>query len=397
MALRDPIEFAADDERDLHGIATWEPRSWLDKFLALYLGPMLRVSVVLLGLVIFGLVSLFLLIQVVMNPRSLIFVVLFPISVLPALLLTGYVWYTDITREPVLMLVATYLLGIVLASFPYLINTMTSLAMNIAAGQLPPGVAQDPVLAFFAQSGQFYLVVAPVEEVAKLAAVFMFVYWRADFDSVIDGVVYGAIAGLGFATIENISYIIQVVAGADSIGGVIILGGFVTTVRSIAGPGHVIWTGIAGYFLGLAKFNEDYALALTVKGLLIAAILHGTYNTVTTGIGLVMSVFGTIGGIIGLVVTIGFILVYHTAWFGYLFWKIRTYRKAYAEVTPGDTPADVSDISGYERMRQDAIGAGDAGAAGESPEPDPNPNPDTDGDTDEQRRSTTSDDGDPSP
>lgn len=354
MGLRDPTEFAADDDRDLHGIATWEPRSLLDRFLAHYLSPLLRAAIVLLGLFFFLGVLLLLGVQVLQNPNSLVFVVLFPLSVIPAALITGYVWYTDVTREPITMLIVTYLLGVVLASFPYLINTLTSLAMNAVAGQLPPAVAGNPALALLAQSGQFYLVVAPVEEVAKLAAVFMFVYWRTDFDTVIDGVVYGAMAGLGFATIENISYIIQTVASVDSLLGVFVVGGVITTVRGFAGPGHVIWTGIAGYFLGLAKFNREYAVVLTIKGLLIAAFLHGTYNTLTSVIGTVFGGFGAVGSLLGLVVTFGFIGVFHLTLFGYLFWKIRSYRKVYAEVSPGDHAAEVSKIDGYERMRRSA-------------------------------------------
>lgn len=354
MSLRDPIEFAAEETRDLHGIATWEPRSLLDKFLVRYLSTTLRAALLLLGLGVFGLVTLFLGVQVLINPSSLIFVVLFPISVVPAFLLTAYVWYTDISREPILMLLATYLLGIVLASFPYLINTVTSLAMGAVASQLPPVIAGNPLLAFFAQAGQFYLVVAPVEEIAKLAAVYIFVYWRTDFDTVIDGAVYGTMAGLGFATIENISYIIQTVAAADSLLQVFVLGGVITTVRSIAGPGHVIWTGIAGYFLGLAKFNRKYALALTIKGLLIASFLHGTYNTTTSAINLFLSVFGAAGQLLGLIATFGFIIVFHAVFFFYLFWKIRGYRKTYADVSPGDHAADLTEIDGYEQMRRTA-------------------------------------------
>jgi RsiW-degrading membrane proteinase PrsW (M82 family) len=365
MGLRDPTEFAADEDRDLHGIATWEPRSLLDRFLAHYLSPLLRAAIVLLGLVFFLGVMLLLGFQVLQNPNTLIFVVLFPLSVIPAALITGYVWYTDITREPITMLIVTYLLGVVLASFPYLINTLTSVAMNAVAGQLPPAIAGNPVLAFLAQAGQFYFVVAPVEEVAKLAAVFMFVYWRTDFDFVIDGVVYGTMAGLGFATIENISYIIQTIASVDSLLGVFIVGGVITTVRGFAGPGHVIWTGIAGYFLGLAKFNREYAVVLAIKGLLIASFLHGTYNTLSSGIGIVFNGFGTVGGLLGLVVTFGFIGVYHLTFFGYLFWKIRNYRKVYAEVSPGDHEADVSRIDGYEEMRH-SVGVEEGESASES-------------------------------
>jgi RsiW-degrading membrane proteinase PrsW (M82 family) len=340
MSLRDPLEFAADDDRDLQGIATWEPRSLLDVFLVRYLSVTVRALVVMLGLLIFAGVLVLLTFQVVTNPNSLVFVVLFPISVLPALALTGYVWYTDITREPVWLLVVTYLLGIVLASFPYLINTVTGVVLS--------PLLNLPVVGFFVQAAQFYFVVAPVEEVAKLAAVVAFVYWRPEFDTVVDGAVYGAIAGLGFATIENISYIIQTTATAESLPALLVTSGLITSVRSIAGPGHVIWTAIAGYFLGLAKFNRQYALPLVLKGLLVASILHGTYNTMTSAVSGGLNSFGL--GIVGLPVLFGIILVYHGVFFGYLLRNLRRYRHAYAVASPGDHAADVSRLDGYEQM-----------------------------------------------
>jgi len=84
---------------------------------------------------------------------------------------------------------------------------------------------------------------------------------------------------------------------------------------------------------------------------LIASFLHGTYNTLSSAIGLVFGSFGAVGSLLGLVVTFGFIGVYHLTFFGYLFWKIRNYRKVYADVSPGDHAAEVSKLDGYEEMR----------------------------------------------
>jgi hypothetical protein len=46
----DPLQHAADGEQDLQGIATWEPRSLLDRFLDRYTWPLLRMSVVALAI-----------------------------------------------------------------------------------------------------------------------------------------------------------------------------------------------------------------------------------------------------------------------------------------------------------------------------------------------------------
>ena len=334
---RDPLEHAADGDRDLQGIATWEPRSLVDRLLARYTWLVVRLAVVAFAALLFVAELALLGLQVLASPGSLLVVVLFPLSVLPAAVLAGYVWYTDITNEPWLLLVGTYVLGVLLATFPTVLNTITLVGIETF---VPEGMVRTVV-----QIGHFFLVVAPGEEAAKLAAVFTYAYWHEEFDTVIDGAVYGALAGLGFATIENVSYIVRVLAGTSGALELVVGGGIITVVRSIAGPGHVIWTAIAGFHLGLAKFNDEYWLAITVKGLLVAILLHGTYNSATTLIGGGVEALGL--GLLGVPVTFGFIVLFHTGAFGYLFLKLRRYRRAYAEASPGPEASPVGDLDGY--------------------------------------------------
>ena len=47
-------------------------------------------------------------------------------------------------------------------------------------------------------------------------------------------------------------------------------------------PLHVLLTALAGYYLGLAKANQASYTPIVVKGLLIAALLHGIYDTLAT-------------------------------------------------------------------------------------------------------------------
>jgi RsiW-degrading membrane proteinase PrsW (M82 family) len=326
---RDPLERAAGPDEDLQGIATWEPRSVIDRLLARYLSPLIRAAVVAVALLLFVLELLLFGFQIVTNPGSAIVVVLFPLSVFPALALVGYVWYNDITTEPVLLMIATFLLGIVLATFPTVVNTVVIAGINEF---VPSGPVRTVV-----EILNFFLIVGPGEEIAKLGAVYAYVYWKDDFDTVVDGAVYGAVAGLGFATIENVSYILQTLAGASSVPELVLSGGVITVVRSIAGPGHVIWTGIAGYYLGLAKFNDEYGLPLAFKGLTLAILLHATYNSLTT----VLS--GVLNSVSPLLfpVLFGFIVLYHLGGFAFLLIKIRRYRQAYERVSPGPGAAPV--------------------------------------------------------
>lgn len=308
----DPVE-AAGDEMDLYGISTWETRSFLDRlsvriyWLAVRTDQVLVVLLALLILVIIGGAS-------ILTEPVIGFLTVF--SALPALILAAYVWYSDVTKnEPVSLLAATFLLGVLIASFAAVLN----------------GVLQ-PFFAAFGFIGIilfFYLIVGPVEEMVKMLAVRLYAYNDVRFNAVIDGAVYGAMAGLGFATIENAIYISRAVGevgrlslGLDLIG----LGGDITATRALAGPGHVIYSAFAGYYLGLAKFNPGNRGPIVVKGIIIAAVIHATYNaTVGIGSGLIQSAIG----LSNLASSFLYILLY-VGFFGYLLYrKIKRYRDAY--------------------------------------------------------------------
>ncbi len=332
---RDPVERAADEDEDLHGVATWEPRSTLDRVAVLIhrsIRPLVRVAIVLVAL--FMVAALFLggLGQAVTDPTVRVLVVL---SVVPALLLAGYVWYADVTTdEPLTVLTITFVLGVLLATFAALLNS----AVQILLSDPETGQFYVPALEIVF----FYLVVGPGEETVKLGAVGLYAYRDPRFDAVIDGAVYGAAAGLGFATIENALYITTQTGMGEGAPGL----AAVTALRALAGPGHVIYSAIAGFYLGLAKFNPDHFGPLVVKGLLIAAFVHGTYN-VTVGIvplELARSVTGLgLGGAF-----IGYVLVFDGV-IGYLLYrKIRGYRRAYRSVDPGNETQHRSDVTEFD-------------------------------------------------
>jgi RsiW-degrading membrane proteinase PrsW (M82 family) len=142
-------------------------------------------------------------------------------------------------------------------------------------------------------------------------------------------------AGLGFATIENALYITRNLMssgldlGVASGVGIIGAGGTITAVRALAGPGHVIYSAIAGYYLGLAKFNRKNAGPIVVKGLILASLIHATYNT-TVGIG--AAIISSLTGLGSLPSFLVYVLIYDGIFALYLVRKIRRYSHAYHEV-----------------------------------------------------------------
>jgi len=110
--------------------------------------------------------------------------------------------------------------------------------------------------------------VAPVvEEALKFLVVFFAIYRHPQFDEPMDGIVYATAAGLGFATIENILYVLE--------GGIAV--GIIRAIASV--PGHVVFSCIWGFALGTAKFRpQNERSALILAGLFSAMLLHGIFN-----------------------------------------------------------------------------------------------------------------------
>ena len=341
--MEDPVEARADESEDLYDVASWEPRTALDNVaVGMYRGG-LRWTLYILGVIISGLIvgvtyGAF----IVDNPFILGLALL---SVVPAGLLALYIYVTDVTtKEPPMLIAATFVLAVLFAGFAAVLNSTFS--------ALEGATIVGTVL-------YFYLIVAPGEEFVKLLAVRLYAFRDDRFDSVVDGAVYGAVAGLGFATIENVLYITQNLQGAGAVMTTLAVdataqvteaveaGGQITAVRSLAGPGHVIYSAFAGYYLGLAKFNREDAMPIILKGLIIAAFIHATYNV------LVVIVPGVVGllvpGVPDLVLFFGFVLVYIGLFFYILYRKLERYRRYYHAVhedveAPGELEPELTEF-----------------------------------------------------
>jgi RsiW-degrading membrane proteinase PrsW (M82 family) len=177
-------------------------------------------------------------------------------------------------REPKLMLAGALLWGGVIAtSFAGYANE----AWLSILGKIAPDLAAPWGAA----------IVGPgVEETLKLMGVVtLFLIASTEFDGVMDGFVYGALVGLGFTVVEDVSYFIQAAALAP--GGVSQSGPVVDTflIRVVGGGlyGHVLFTGLTG--IGFAYLVTQPRAALSRRllgcGLCIAAgvAAHAVWNS----------------------------------------------------------------------------------------------------------------------
>ena len=131
------------------------------------------------------------------------------------------------------------------------------------------------------QRNEFFAAViqAPViEELAKGAGVLLvFVIGRRAFDGPVDGVVYGALIGAGFAFTENIQYFgtSLISGGAGELTLTFILRGLVSPFA------HAMFTALTGFAIGLAARRGSSTAAAVgsgALGLLGAVGLHAYWN-----------------------------------------------------------------------------------------------------------------------
>jgi RsiW-degrading membrane proteinase PrsW (M82 family) len=113
------------------------------------------------------------------------------------------------------------------------------------------------------------LIVGFTQEFLKYAAVRWTVYKTDEFDEPVDGIIYATAAGLGYAAMLNILFVIES-GGVDLGAGVLRI-----TIISLA---HASFAGVVGYFLGLEKFQNKPAW-FTSLGVVIAAVLNGVFFT----------------------------------------------------------------------------------------------------------------------
>lgn len=113
------------------------------------------------------------------------------------------------------------------------------------------------------------LIIGFTQEFLKYAAVRFSVYSTSEFDERTDGIIYATAAGLGFATVLNIFYIIN--SGGVNLG----IGAVRITLTALA---QASFAGITGYFLSREKLDHCPAWWVPI-GVGLASILNGLFFT----------------------------------------------------------------------------------------------------------------------
>ena len=118
----------------------------------------------------------------------------------------------------------------------------------------------------FIRIGEEALTVAITEEVLKFTVVILIIYPNKYFDEPFDGIVYAVFVGMGFATAENLTYVLQ---GGASLA-------FFRMVSAV--PAHFVFAVIMGYYLGIAKSRRKHQIFYICLSLISPIFCHALYD-----------------------------------------------------------------------------------------------------------------------
>lgn len=110
-----------------------------------------------------------------------------------------------------------------------------------------------------------FVFIGLTEELSKFICLYVVAYSKPDFNEPFDGITYAVMVSMGFATSENILYVMD--------------GGLHVAIMRIftAVPAHASFAMLMGYFVGLAKFKKNVRGYLFL-GIFTATLFHGAYD-----------------------------------------------------------------------------------------------------------------------
>lgn len=180
------------------------------------------------------------------------------LSLIPAAIWLAFFYRRDrLEPEPKHMVFRVFLLGGLLAAalgVP-LVNNLFEIPDWLSSSSLVTQILAG------------WLIVGTIQETLVYCAVRFTVYETKEFDEETDGVVYATAAGIGYATVLNIIFVVN--SGGVALGN----GGIRIVLTTIA---HAAFAGVIGYFLGRQKF-EKRPLYWMPAGVMLAAFINSVF------------------------------------------------------------------------------------------------------------------------
>jgi RsiW-degrading membrane proteinase PrsW (M82 family) len=180
------------------------------------------------------------------------------LAIAPGVAISAYIIFKDeYNKEPRRHLIISFLLG--------MLSVLPALGLEMMAS----GILSVFPSFFKSTAGiaiNAYFFVALPEEIWKFFMLLWYAYQKKEFYEPFDGIVYAVMVGMGFATVENISYVSEY--------------GMMTGIMRmfLAVPAHASFAIIMGYFMGKARFSAKKERFLLFFGVFWAIVFHGSYD-----------------------------------------------------------------------------------------------------------------------
>ena len=181
------------------------------------------------------------------------------LAILPVSCFMIWIYYKDkYDKEPILTLVKYFLVGILVSILCIFIELYFNY-LNIFNG-----LASYIYVAFF--------VTAFTEEGVKSIILIPMLLGEKDFNEKLDGIIYSIILSLGFATVENIIYLMK--ERVDLSLGLAITRGLISI------PSHIMFAITMGYYISKYKFAKDNnkKIKYLFYAVIIPILLHGVFD-----------------------------------------------------------------------------------------------------------------------
>ena len=177
-------------------------------------------------------------------------------------------WLDRYEKEPIPLLIGVFAWGmLVAAGGAYVLNTIFGITIfSVTGSEVASDIATASISAPFVEEG-----------LKGMAVLLVFLLFRREFDSILDGIVYAGIAALGFAATENVLYIWR---GFDS-GGWEGLFQLVFIRVILVGWQHPFYTAFTGIGFAVARMNRSWLVRIVapVVGFGMAVFSHSMHNT----------------------------------------------------------------------------------------------------------------------
>jgi RsiW-degrading membrane proteinase PrsW (M82 family) len=190
------------------------------------------------------------------------------------MLLFAYVvyWVDRYEKEPVALLGGVFLWGaIIAAGAAFIANSFLGLGIYMFTGSQ----------AFTALSTASTIAPVIEESLKGMACLLVFLFFRHEFDSILDGIVYAAITAIGFAATENAYYIYTHGFQENGLNGIL----YMFFVRVIlVGWQHPFYTAFIGIGLAVSRLSRNSSIKIIapLMGWGIAVFTHSLHNLIST-------------------------------------------------------------------------------------------------------------------